>query len=338
MLANKAFLCNSSDRVLIKKKHMKEKMLPDKDLPNGDKNSLALSSSSSHIPVLLNEVLEIMNPSPGKNFIDLTTGPGNMSKALLLANAPDGKVLSLDCDPRTVTEQNSNLAEFGSRSIRRHANFSELLEVARAENFIGVDGILGDLGVSSIMLDHPEYGMSIGHDGRLDMRFDPELEFSAYELVNNLPEDELTSMLWGMDEKRFGGRIARSIIRARANRPIETTGQLAEIVSNAIPKRFHPKRIHPATKTFLALRARVNLERESLEKCLDDAVEILKAEGVLLIICYSSFEDRIVKAMYANNRDRWQRMTSKPVTPGKDEIERNPRSRSARLRTYRKIA
>jgi 16S rRNA (cytosine1402-N4)-methyltransferase len=227
---------------------------------------------------------------------------------------------------------------FGSRSIRRFVNFSEVLEVARAENFLEVDGILGDLGVSSIMLDHPDYGMSIGHDGRLDMRFNPELEFSAYELVNNLPEDELTSMLREMDEKRFGGRIARSIVRARANRPIETTGELAEIVSNAIPKRFHPKRIHPATKTFLALRAKVNLERESLEKCLGDAVEILKGGGVLAIICYSSFEDRIVKAMYANNRDRWERMTSKPVTPGKDEIERNPRSRSARLRTYRKIA
>ncbi|MCX6647682.1 MAG: 16S rRNA (cytosine(1402)-N(4))-methyltransferase RsmH [bacterium] len=303
-------------------------------MPNGDKSQ----KLCSHTPVLLDKVIEFMNPSPDNNFIDLTTGPGSMSRALLEHNAPGGRVLSIDCDPRTQTEQESNLSEFGERSIRRYTNFSNVLSVGREEGFTDVDGILGDLDVSSIMLDSPDYGMSIRHKSRLDMRFDPALEISAYDLVNTLPEKEIESMLRKMDEIRFGGRIAKAIIIARSEGPIETTGSLAEIVSGAIPRRYHPAKIHPATKTFLAIRERVNSESESLEKCLKDCVELLKIGGVLLIICYSSFEDRIVKAMYSDNRDRWERLTKKAIRPEQDEIAANPRSRSARLRAYRKIA
>lgn len=304
------------------------------DMPNADKGSISPEIQSSHTPVLLDKVIEFMDPSPGLNFIDLTTGPGNMSRELLSRNAPDGRVLSIDCDPRTKTEQESILTEFGERSVRRYANFSEIQAIAKEEGFVDVDGIIGDLDVSSGMLDSPEYGMSIKHDWRLDMRFDPSLEISAYELVNTLPEKEIESMLRKMDEIRFAGRISKAIA---GSRPIETTGELADIVSRAIPLRFHPRKIHPATKTFLAFRERVNRESESLEKCLMDCVEVLKIGGVLLIICYSSFEDRIVKAMYSENRERWERLTKKAIGPERDEVMTNPRSRSARLRAYRKV-
>lgn len=307
-------------------------------MPDCDKKNSIRLTASSHIPVLLEKVNEFMDPSPGKNFIDLTTGPGSMSRALLERNAPDGRVLSIDCDPRTREEQKANLSEFGHRSVRRYANFSDVRAIADEEGFREVDGILGDLDVSSAMLDDPRYGMSFRHDSPIDMKFDPNLEVSGYDLVNSLSEEELKSMLKEMDEARFAGRIARAIVRARSEKPVETTGQLAEIVSNAIPRRFHPRRIHPATKTFLSIRERVNSERESLEKCLADCIEILRAGGVLVIICFNSFEDRIVKAMYAGNRERWERLTKKALRPAQEEITANPRSRSARLRAYKKIA
>lgn len=308
------------------------------ELPLNDRAAQDGSVTGSHTPVLLEEVLDFVKPSPGKNYIDGTTGPGNMSRAILEKCSPDGRVLSIDCDPRVSSHQEEKLGGFGNRSVRRLSNFASMLEIAREEDFLPADGIILDLGLSSVMLDLTGYGMSFQRRERLDMRFDPELTVTAYDLVNNLPVKELTELLRGMDEGRFGGRIARVIERRRKESPIETTEELADVVASAVPRRFHPRHMHVATRTFLALRAEVNRERESLEKVLDDAVEILGTGGVLVVICYSSFEDRIVKAAYSNNRDRWERMTRKPVTPGQDEIERNPRSRSARLRAYRKAA
>ena len=307
-------------------------------LPGDEINGPGGDIRTSHTPVLLDEILELMKPAPGKRFIDATGGPGNMSRALLEKSSPDGRVLTLDCDPRASSEQKRVLGEFGDRSVRRLANFAGILDVASEEGFIPCDGIIYDLGVSSAMLDSGEYGMSIRHDAPLDMRFDPSLETSARDLVNTLGEAELVNLLREMDESRFARPIARAIIRERAVEPIESTIRLAEIVSKAVPRRFHPRNIHVATRTFLALRAEVNREKESLERSLRDCPDILAAGGVLAVICYSSFEDRIVKETVRESRDRWERMTRKPVRPDPEEIQRNPRSRSARLRSFRKVA
>jgi len=279
-----------------------------------------------------------MAPAPGKNYIDATGGPGGMSRALLERTSPDGRVLTIDCDPRACAEQEKTLRAYGSRSLRKRANFANLLEVARDSSFIPSDGVIYDLGLSSRMLDDPAYGMSIRRDSELDMRFDPDLETLARDVVNRLSERELVELLRGTDERRFARSIARAIVRERERAPIETTGRLAEIISRAVPRRFHPRDIHVATRTFLALRARVNSERESLEKSLRACPEVLKSGGVLAVICYASFEDRIVKSFVRDTAEGWERLTRKAIRPSAEEIGRNPRSRSARLRAYRRIA
>ena len=261
-----------------------------------------------------------------------------MSKALLEHSSPDGKVLTIDCDPNASEAQAAALGSFGERSSRASGNFRDIATLASMNGFTSVDGILYDLGVSSGMLDIAQYGMSIRNDAPLDMRFDPSIEFSARDLVNTMTESELVELLKSMDEIRFARRIASRIISERRDSEIETTGHLANIVSSAIPKRFHPRTNHPATKTFLALRVRVNDEIETLRTSLAACPDLLAPSGTLVVLCYSSFEDRAVKELWRENRDTLKRLTKKPVTPSEDEIKTNPRSRSARLRAYRKIA
>ncbi len=292
----------------------------------------------SHTPVLLDEILELMKPAPGKTYIDATGGPGSTSQALLEASPPDGRVLTIDCDPRAQKEQEKLLGKYGDRSVRVLANFERILDVAKKYGFVPCDGIVYDLGVSSAMLDRPEYGMSFRHNSRLDMRFDPSGSVTAYDLVNSLSEQELADLLKGMDERRFARKIAGAIVREREKHSIETTVQLADIVAQAIPRKFHPRDIHVATKTFLALRVATNREKETLERSLRDCREILRDGGILAVVCWSSFEDRIVKSVVRDDRARWKKLTRKPVTPGIEEIERNPRSRSARLRAFRAVA
>ena len=296
------------------------------------------SADGGHTPVLLDDVLKFLLPFPGKNYIDATGGPGNMSRALLERTGPRGRVMTIDCDPRATEFQEKNLAIFGDNSVRVSGNFRDIQSLAKMYSFSEVDGILFDLGVSSAMLDLADYGISIRHDAPLDMRFDPSLKVNARDLVNNLNENELVEILKAMDEIRFARKIARAIIRSRDESPIETTGRLADIVSKAVPRRFHPKKNHVATKTFLALRVKVNSEREALSEALMSCPDLLAANGVLVVICYSSFEDRIVKETWRGNRERLERLTKKPVTPSDEEIYANPRSRSARLRAFRKIA
>lgn len=294
--------------------------------------------TASHFPVLLDEIIEIMEPKSGKKYIDATGGPGNMSAALLEKTAPDGIVLTMDCDPHALEEQHQLLDKYGSRSIRRRANFVKIAAIAEEAGIVPVDGILFDLGLSSRMVDHPQYGLSIMHDAPLDMRMDPDLDTTAFDLVNGLSEKKLIELLRGMDEIRWAGRIARAIVQARENGPINTTHQLAEIVTRAIPRKYHPRKIHPATKTFLALRVAVNHERESLTTALKACSALLKEGGVLAVICYSSFEDQIVREVIRENSSNWTRISKKAIRPKETEIALNPRARSARLRAYRKAA
>lgn len=306
--------------------------------------------STTHHPVLLQEALALLAPRPGGRYIDATLGGGGHAEAILEASSPDGQLLGLDADPRAIQRVRERLARFGPRAILVHANFRELEAVARTHGFEDVDGILFDLGVSSFHLDEAEQGFSFRHEGPLDMRLDPTSGPTAADIVNTLDEEELADILYRYGEERRSRRIARALV---ANRPITTTTQLAEIVVRAIGRR-PGTRIHPATRTFQALRIYVNDELGALEAALPQAVNLLKPGGILVVITFHSLEDRIVKHfLRQESRDcicppntpictcghkaQLAILHRKGITPSPDEIARNPRSRSARLRAARKL-
>jgi 16S rRNA (cytosine1402-N4)-methyltransferase len=294
--------------------------------------------SPGHVPVLLEKVIELLSPVPGGRYIDNTGGDGWMSRAILKKSSPDGIVLTIDCDSRTNEVREKNLSEFGQRSIRVNSNFEDMARVAEKYELVPVDGVLYDLGMTSRMVDVAEYGASFRYDSPLGMNMDPDAEISAWDIVNTWPEDKLKEMFFAMDVGRFSGRIARGIAAGRQNGDIETTKQLAEIIERAVPRKFHPKRIDVCTKPFLAIRVAVNRERETLEASLRDCRKVLKTGGVLVVICYSSFEDRITRKVIREDPYDWSKLAKKAVTPDDEELERNPRSRSARLRAWRRVS
>ena len=292
----------------------------------------------------------MLAPHSGGLYIDATLGGGGHAEAILEASAPEGRLLGLDADPRAIARVQQRLARFGSRAILVQANFRSIAAVARAQQFQPVDGILFDLGVSSYQFDEAGQGFSFSQEGPLDMRMDPEFGPSAADLVNTLEADELADILYRYGEERRSRRIARAIV---ANRPITTTTQLADVVLKAIGRR-PGARLHPATRTFQALRIAVNDELGALEAALPQALELLKPGGVLAVISFHSLEDRIVKHYFrqesrdcicpphtpvctCGHKARIKEIHRKGLTPSPDEIARNPRSRSARLRAVRKL-
>ena len=305
--------------------------------------------SPTHLPVLLEEVLAVLAPHAGGLYIDATLGGGGHAEAILDASSPDGRLLGLDADPRAIARVEKRLARFGSRVVLVHANFRHLESVAKAQGFHQVDGILFDLGVSSYHFDEADQGFSFRKEGPLDMRLDPTRGPSAADIVNTLDEEALADILYRYGEERRSRRIARAIV---AHRPITTTTQLAEIVVRAVGRR-PGSRIHPATRTFQALRIYVNDELGALEAALPQALTLLKPGGVLAVITFHSLEDRIVKHfLRQESRDcicpphapmctcghkaQIELIHRKGITPTAHEIARNPRSRSARLRSARK--
>ncbi len=307
-------------------------------------------TSTRHIPVLLQEVLDVLAPHPGGAYIDATLGGGGHAEAILQASSPDGRLLGLDADPRAIQRVRARLAPFGHRAVLVQANFRHLATVARAQGFSQVDGILFDLGVSSYHFDEADQGFSFRKEGPLDMRLDPTQGPSAADIVNTLDADDLADILYRYGEERRSRRIARAIV---AHRPITTTTQLAEIVVRAIGRR-PGARLHPATRTFQALRIYVNDELGALEAALPQALDLLKPGGVLAVITFHSLEDRIVKHFLrqesrdcicpphtpictCGHRAQIQLIHRKGLVPSPDEIARNPRSRSARLRAARKM-
>ena len=288
-----------------------------------------MGSDEGHVPVLLAETLELLAVRPGGFYVDGTVGLGGHAAAILRASAPDGTLLGLDRDGETLERAREALAPFGERARLQQGDFREIrsrLEGARA------DGILVDLGVSSAQLDDPARGFSFRHDGPLDMRMDRGGGETAAFLVNRLPERELADLIYEYGEERASRRIARAIVRARERAPIRTTLELAEIVRRARP-RAKRSRLHPATRTFPALRIRTNRELEGLGAALEDAAGGLAPGGRLAVIAFHSLEDREAKAALRNLARRGFRLvTRKPVRPGEEETRRNPRSRSARLR------
>ncbi|HIE47408.1 TPA: 16S rRNA (cytosine(1402)-N(4))-methyltransferase RsmH [Candidatus Bipolaricaulota bacterium] len=285
-----------------------------------------------HEPVLVREVVELLSPAPGKLICDATCGTGGHAEAILARGA---ELVGLDKDPQALALARERLAKFGPRARLLHADFRELREALAPLGITEVHGILFDLGLSSLQLDSPARGFSFREDAPLDMRMDPCQDLTAAELVNRLPEPELARILWEYGEERYARRIARAIVRARDKAPIRTTGELAHLVARCYPPGKH--RIHPATRTFQALRIAVNDELTALREGLAQAVPLLAPGGVVCVISFHSLEDRIVKHLFRARAatGRLELLTKKPLRPSAEEVASNPRARSAKLRAAR---
>ncbi|MBS1792946.1 MAG: 16S rRNA (cytosine(1402)-N(4))-methyltransferase RsmH [Acidobacteria bacterium] len=308
-----------------------------------------------HASVLLNECLEMLAPQAGGIFVDATLGLAGHAEAILSA-APDVRLIGLDRDTEAIALAQRRLAGFGERARIVHANFAALKEVLEAAGVRTVNGVLADLGVSSLQFDRPERGFSFRFDAPLDMRMNAGSgEETAAELLERLSEEEIADLIYNYGEERFSRRIARRIVWKREiGEPVRTTRELAETVEKAIGRGRSKDKIHPATRTFQALRIAVNGEIEILEGFIRDAVEILKTDGKLAVITFHSLEDRIVKQTFrkltgecscpprlprcvCGAEKKVEILTRKPIAPGEIEIENNPRARSAKLRVCRKV-
>jgi 16S rRNA (cytosine1402-N4)-methyltransferase len=292
-----------------------------------------MESDAGHVPVLLDETLELLAVRPGGLWVDGTLGLGGHAEAVLRATAPDGRLLGLDRDEEALERARARLNPFGARVRLEHADYRELPARLGDER---ASGILLDLGVSSLQLDDAERGFSFQREGPLDMRMDRSERGTAAELVNRMREGELADLIHEYGEEPFSRRIARAIARARESEAIETTTRLAEIVRRAAPRSRRPG-FHPATRTFQALRIRVNRELDGLGEAIEHAAACLRSGGRLVVIAFHSLEDRAVKQAFRSLAGRgFALLTRKPLRPGDAELRRNPRARSARLRALRR--
>lgn len=282
-----------------------------------------------HLPVLIREVNEILAPVKGGIYIDATIGLGGHSEEILKMVGQDGIVIGIDRDEEALKRTGERLND--SRLILKKGRFSDLKNLLYSEDIKEADGILFDLGVSMMQLKDLKRGFSFYSDERLDMRMDSSQDFSAWDVVNHYSEKELVRILKDYGEESRAARIVRSIVGYRDKKSIDTCSELAEIVSRAVGKRG---RVHPATKTFQALRIEVNREMEELKQGLDSSLKILKRGGRLCVISYHSLEDRVVKNFIRDNakKEVLRPLLKKPLCPGIEEIRINPSSRSAKLR------
>lgn len=299
-----------------------------------------------HIPVLQKEVIQYLNPKPNENFIDCTFGEGGHARAILERNGAEGKVLGIDLDPDQI--KNVQHPVLGSeRLILVCDNFVNLKKIVQKHNFQSVNGILFDLGMSSWHLEESGRGFTFRKDEPLDMRYQvtrfrrsPEMCYGikAEEIVNKWPQKEIEKVLKNYGEERFAKKISQRIVEQRKIKPIETTFQLIEIVKKATPSWYGHKKIHPATKTFQALRIAVNDELNNLKKALPQALEVLQPKARLVIISFHGLEDKIVKNFFKENYEKGllKILFKKPIRSSRVEITVNPRARSARLRAAEK--
>jgi 16S rRNA (cytosine1402-N4)-methyltransferase len=322
-----------------------------------------------HVPVMLDEVLRFLQPRPGGHYIDGTLGGGGHTEAILERSAPDGRVLGIDTDAQALARVAERLpdAVAGGRLVLIHGNFADLARIVDEVAFPSIEGVLLDLGFSSHQMDDPRRGFSFGADGPLDMRLDQSQEVSAADLVNEASEQELANIIWRYGEETRSRQIARRIVRERTKGPITRTAQLAALVAAGARVPYKARAIHPATKTFQALRIAVNHELEQLETVLPQIVDVLErkrskktamtemheigreAGGRMVVIAFHSLEDRLVKeymrreatdclcppripVCVCGHKARLRLLTSKPVIPTAQEVIANPRARSAKLR------
>ena len=298
-------------------------------------------SPAGHDPVLLAEVIDaLLSPSVDRPWVivDCTLGRGGHARAIADQLRPIDLLIGLDADPRNLAYAGTRLAGVACQTRLFHANFAQLPDALTAAGLpavASVDGLLADLGISTNQLFDPAYGLSFGTDMPLDMRIDPDTPRSAADWVNQTPEGELADVLYNLADERYSRRIARKVVDARRRAPIKTTGQLAELVRSAIPRRpGPPDRIDPATRTFMALRMAVNDEVANLDALLARGPAALRADGRIAVISFHSVEDRKVKQAFraADGLGQLRVLTNRPVVPSDDEVNRNSRSRSAKLR------
>ena len=312
---------------------------------------------ATHIPVLADEVMSMLAPAPGSLQIDATLGGGGHTERILEATDPDGRLLGLDADGAAIARVDGRLRpRFGDRLVLRQANFRQLATIAREAGFEKVDGALFDLGLSSDQLADTERGFGFRAGGPLDMRFDTSRGVPASELLASLDVNELTALFRRYGEEPKAGRVARAIVDARRTAPIATAEELASLIERVLPPNpRQPRRTHPATRVFQALRIAVNEELDALEAGLSAALDLLRPGGRLVVLSYHSLEDRIVKRFLAAERrgcvcppeipvcvcgrnPRLRLLTRPSLTPTAEEIAANPRARSARMRAAERLA
>jgi 16S rRNA (cytosine1402-N4)-methyltransferase len=290
-----------------------------------------MTTPTQHIPVMLHESVDALRPRSGGTYLDGTLGGGGHTEELLKRASPDGRVLSLDVDPKAIERAKERLASYEGRIKIVDSNFRHLDRVAAEVGFAPLDGILLDLGFSSDELADPKKGLSFMTDGPLDMRLGPNANedgLTAAEIVNSWTEDDLAKLIENFGEDRYARRIAQGIVEARKTARIIGTLDLVSVITRTVKVR--PDEIHPATRTFQALRIVVNDELEALKDAITASARVLRPGGILAIITFHSLEDRIVKRAF--EADPWKSITDKPIVSSDDELRANPRARSAKLR------
>ena len=307
-----------------------------------------------HEPVMLRECLDALRIRPDGIYVDGTMGGAGHSGEIAKVLEPTGKLIGIDQDEDAIRAASKRLAPYEDRVIIVRDNFRNIRQVMNEKNITHADGILLDLGVSSYQIDNPERGFSYMQDAPLDMRMDRRGSVTAADIVNGLPEKELSRILRDFGEERFAGSIAAKIVREREKAPIRTTGELVRIIRSSIPKKFQDVGGHPAKRTFQAIRIALNDELAAVEDAIDDMIDLLADGGRLCIITFHSLEDRIVKNAFRRNehpctcppdfpvcvcgkKPKGKVITKKPILPGDEEMERNPRAKSAKLRVFEKI-
>jgi 16S rRNA (cytosine1402-N4)-methyltransferase len=309
-------------------------------------------ATTRHVPVLLNETLDLLRPQSGGRYVDGTLGGAGHAAAILERSSPDGRLLGIDRDPEAIERARERLADFGARAIVVNDSFSNLERDVRWEGFAPVDGVLLDLGLSSDQLAEGGRGFSFRSDAPLDMRFNPnEAVPSARDLVNSLDAEQLTTILFRFGEESHARAIARAIVASRSRKPIQTANELATLVERVVPRRGST---HPATRTFQALRIAVNHELEAIEAAIPQAIEVLAPGGRLAVITFHSLEDRLIKRTFADlaatcvcppglpicvcgRTPKVRLLTRHGIRPASAEVAANPRSRSATLRGVEKL-
>lgn len=295
-----------------------------------------------HVPVLAEEICEWLRPKPGGIYVDCTLGMGGTSLKILESAGSNAHILGLDRDPEALACAKENLESFASQVKFLHGNYSHMVELVKKAGFEKVDGVVFDLGVSSLQLDKPERGFSFAVDGPLDMRMNQTQGPTAADLVKVLPEKELADLFFTCGEERFSRRIAQAIVQSRKTFALNTTQALVAVIKGAVPHTYRKGRIHCATRTFQALRIRVNQELELLQPALQSAVSLLKEGGRVCVVAFHSLEDRVVKhtfrGMAGKDNPTLTVLTKRPITAQQQEIDQNPRARSAKLRVAQRVS
>ena len=317
-------------------------------------NAVMEISKPIHQSVLGEEVVSHLVTRPEGIYVDATLGMGGHTKSILDYTNSRSLVIGLDVDEEAISISCETLSRYNGHVIYRNSNFSDIDKVLDSLDIREVDGIVADLGMSSYQIEASERGFSFMREEPLDMRMDPRLRFTAYDLVNEMTMDEISRVLKMYGEEKWSRRIAKRIIETRKESPIKTSAELAKVVSLAIPKKFHPARIHPATKTFQALRIAVNNELENIREFIGKAVTRLRVGGRLVIISFHSLEDRLVKTSFlrmaspcvcppdmpecgCGKKRVLKVITRTPIVPGDEEVLSNPRARSAKMRVGERV-